>query len=757
MLRSQEPLGGARDDRAAVRVAFVALQIVATVCATACRPRASGEPQASTNDAERDAIAREFKQIALEVKSGDNFYWGEKPLSDARASLAAAGNDRERLDQRLRVAFELLKLGKALEAITEIEACRSLVELRGGGVPVMRVILKRLAMAHLRAGETANCVMEPTAESCFFPIGPGGVHAHATHASEAAALFRKLCELEPDSRSDRWLLSIAAMQAGTYPESVPPELLLPERLTAPEPSFPRFPNVAGKLGITATNLAGGAVTEDFDGDGFLDVMFSTCDPDGAISYYHARGDGTFALESRAAGLDVQLGGLNLMQTDYDNDGVPDVLVTRGGWQGGQGRWRMSLLHNDGRARFTDVTRGAGLAANPHPTQAAAWGDYDGDGDLDLYVGNEVDAAPVSGFSSEGQAFPGQLFRNDGDGKFTDVAATAGVTNDRMAKGVAWGDMDDDGDLDLYVSNIGPNRMYENLGGGTFRDVAPERGLTEPEGRSFATWFWDYDNDGHLDVFVAGFHADVESIARSYLGGPIDPTVMRSRLYHGVGGGRFEEVSARVGLDGVYLPMGANYGDLDNDGWPDVYLGTGDPAYETLVPNVMFHNEDGLRFEDVTFAGGFGHLQKGHGIAFADLDNDGDQDVVLEAGGFFPGDRSPNVVLENPGNGNHWITLRLSGTRSNRAGFGARIAVDVEGPSGPRRIRAIGGTGGSFGAGSLEQEIGLGDATRISAIEIAWVAGARERFAGAELDAFYEAREGSAGLVKLDRRRVRLGG
>ena len=141
----------------------------------------------------------------------------------------------------------------------------------------------------------------------------------------------------------------------------------------------------------------------------------------------------------------------------------------------------------------------------------------------------------------------------------------------------------------------------------------------------------------------------------------------------------------MGLDHAYLPMGANFGDLDNDGFLDIYLTTGRPDFAALMPNVMLRNDRGQQFQDVTVSGGFGHLQKGHGVAFADLDNDGDQDIYHQLGGFFPGDRFHNALFLNPGHGHRFVCLSLRGTVGNSHGLGARITIHTDGPDGKRRI------------------------------------------------------------------------
>ncbi len=293
-----------------------------------------------------------------------------------------------------------------------------------------------------------------------------------------------------------------------------------------------------------------------------------------------------------------------------------------------------------------------------------------------------------------------------------------MINERWAKGAVWGDYDDDGDLDLYVSNTkGPNRLYRNNGNGTFTDVAPDLGLTEPN-NSFSCWFWDYDNDGRLDLFVTGFYATLQDIVADMLGQPSKGE--RPRLYRNLGPAGFKDVAAEVGLNRVTLPMGSNFADIDNDGFLDVFLATGRPPYSVLVPDLMFKNVNGQRFEDVTTSTGTGHLQKGHGVSFADWDNDGDLDLFVEIGGQAPGDKAHNALFRNPGQGRHWLQVKLVGTKSNRSAIGAKVRAEVASPGGISHTiyRTVSG-GSSFGGNSLVVSLGLGEATSIKTLTITW--------------------------------------
>ena len=190
-----------------------------------------------------------------------------------------------------------------------------------------------------------------------------------------------------------------------------------------------------------------------------------------------------------------------------------------------------------------------------------------------------------------------------------------------------------------------------------------------------------------------------------------------------------------------LGMGLNFGDLDNDGYLDFYVGTGNPELTTLIPNRMFRNAGGKFFQEVTTSGNFGHLQKGHGIAFADINNDGNQDVFEKMGGAYDGDTAYSSLYANPGHGNHWITLQLEGVQTNRCAIGARIKVTVRTAGGTRDIYKTVGSGASFGCNPLRQEIGLGQAQAIDRVEIYWpVSRKTQTLRGLTRDRFYRVRE-----------------
>jgi hypothetical protein len=321
------------------------------------------------------------------------------------------------------------------------------------------------------------------------------------------------------------------------------------------------------------------------------------------------------------------------------------------------------------------------------------------------------------------------------------------------------DFNNDGRPDLYLSRRGaPNVLYRNdgpadpakdrQGAWKFKDVSVAAGVTEPI-RSFPTWFFDYDNDGWEDIFVSGYAIqNVGDVLADYVG--VESGAERARLYRNNGDGTFADVSKAARLYKVLHTMGSNFGDFDNDGWLDMYLGTGDPELANLMPNRAFRNAGGKFFQDVTTSARLGHLQKGHGVSFADLDHDGDEDIYHSLGGAFEGDVYRNALFENPGHGNNWVVLKLEGTDSNAVGIGARIKI-IPGGEGARRVihRTV-STGGSFGANPLRQHIGVGKAKSIERIEITWpVTGKTQTFTNVPVNKGYAIKENASALRALE--------
>jgi tetratricopeptide (TPR) repeat protein len=601
-------------------------------------------------------------------------------------------------------------------------------------------IEEEIGIAYLHKSEMDNGIYHGQGNHCTFPLSPQMAFAKKQDSRRAIEYLEKYLSEVPDDLSARWLLNYAYMTVGEYPAGVPTKLLVPPSAFESKEDAPHFVDVAAAAGLHDFSMAGGVIVDDFESNGRLDVVTSSMNMCEHLHYFHNNGDGTFSDRSEQAGFLDQLGGLNILQADYNNDGCMDILVLRGGWEIPM---RKSLLRNNCDGTFTDVTREAGLAEPATATQTAAWTDINNDGWLDLFVGSENS--------------PPQLFLNNGDGTFKDIAHSAGIDKVAFTKAVAVADYDNDGFPDLYVSNYAANNfLYHNNHNNTFTDVAEQAGVLGPW-ESFPTWFFDYDNDGLPDLFVGSYFISVDESVRTYLGLPHN--AISQKLYKNLGNGTFKDVTAETGLDKVFMPMGSNFGDIDNDGFLDIYLGNGNPNYASLLPHVLLRNHDGKYFVDVTAASGTGELHKGHGVAFADIDRDGDEDILMKIGGAVPGDSHEFRLFENPGNGNDWINLKLVGVKSNRSAIGARIKVTVENEAhGVRSIYRTVGSGGSFGASPMEQHIGLGKSAKILSVEVWWpTSNTRQEFANVQKNQFLEIREFAKEPTKLERQTFRLGG
>lgn len=609
----------------------------------------------------------------------------------------------------------LLKLGRETESVEILEKAIAKGHKLSGRDNAEA--LKNLAIAYMRLAEKQNCVTNHNSESCILPIRKNGVHTIRHGSQKAIEVYQKLLEINSNDYESRWLLNIAYMTLGDYPLQVPEKWLIPNlNKNDSGYSIKPFVDVATNVGIKTKNLSGGVILDDFNNDNYLDIITSDWSLDGAMHYYQNDKKGGYKDCSEISEIGRFTGGLNMIQADYDNDGDIDIFVLRGAWMRQFGRHPNSLLRNNGDGTFTDVTIKSGLFSE-FPTQAGTWNDFNNDGYLDLFIGNE---------STASLSFPCELYLNNQDGTFTNVAKAAKCDVLGFIKGVTASDYDNDGDIDLFLSGMNKKKiLLKNTGVKKgipqFEDVTAQAGLAGLNVQTFPTWFWDYDNDGWQDIFVCGYQFEgsiAGNIAMEILGHVNDGSKMY--LYHNNHDGTFSDVSAAAGLNKTVFAMGSNFGDIDNDGFLDMYLGTGNPDYKSLTPNKLFRNMGNGKFADVTVSGRVGNLQKGHAVAFNDLNNDGNVDIFIEVGGAYMGDIFNNSLYLNPGqNNNRWIKLQLEGTDSNRSAIGTKIKVSFKENGVPRSVYRIVNSGGSFGASSLRMEIGVGESTIIDQIELIW--------------------------------------
>ncbi len=696
-----------------------------------------GNPAPSTR-----RMAQRLAEIRDKADPHSAGYLSDRLADQLQGELASAKGVGDKFRLQFQLAIQQINAARPDFALNTFAAMERMVADSGARLDdrTQAELRLRKGVAFFRLGEQENCLATHNADSCVFPLKPKAFHLLPRGSRGAIAMFNAHLAEHPDDYSTRWLLNLAHMTLGEYPDKVNPRYLIPPERFASEYELPRFLDVSDGLGVDANDLAGGCIVDDFDNDGRYDLVISAWDMKGQVRYFHNSGDGTFQERTSEAGLVGLVGSLNIQQTDYNNDGHLDLWLLRGAWLESAGRIPNSLLRNNGDGTFTDVTEEAGLLSF-HPTQASRWLDFDGDGWLDVFIGNES--------TNPNEPEWCELFHNNRDGTFTECAKACGIRVAEFVKGVACADYDNDGRPDLFLSVRGnrPKILLHNDGPDAsgqwhFTDRATAAGVDSRQ-LSFATFFFDYDNDGWEDLFVSGYYLKngVGDVARDYLGLPNRGE--KPRLFHNNRDGTFQDVTKEAKLDRICHTMGHNYGDLDNDGWLDFYCGTGDPDFRTLIPNRMFRNAEGRFFQDVTTATGTGHIQKGHGIAFADFDDDGDQDVYSALGGAYSGDFARNALFMNPGSSNRWLKLKLVGVKANRPAIGARIKVTLKTPSGPRELHRVVSSGGNFGSNPLRQEIGLGDATAITAVDIRWPGSdTRQSFTQLDPNHSYEIHEGA---------------
>ena len=683
----------------------------------------------------------------------ENIFSPEAVIAYNDSILSKASDEDARRTALSKKANALLQSGEEQQAIDILQGL--LDKLSRGNFDQRQAILKDLAIAYLRLGDRTNCINNHTAESCIFPIAGGGVHRDKTGAEKAIELYKSILADNPNDLESRWLLNVAYMSTGGYPSQVPPQFLLKVRDDDTMHLVKPFRNVAMNIGVNYKCIAGGSIVDDFNNDGYPDIVLSSWSLTEPMRYYRNNANGTFTDVSDSSGLGYLTGGLNIEQMDYNNDGYKDIFVLRGGWKGKFGKDPNSLLRNNGNGTFTDVTRSSGLLSF-HPSQTATWADFNNDGWLDVFIGNETTPGE--------EAHPCQLFMNNRNGTFTEMAAKAGCAITQYVKGVTSGDYDNDGLPDIFLSTLNGNKILLRNGSGKngviqFRDVSQQAGLTHNLTRTFPTWFWDYDNDGWLDILVCGYEF-TQSLSYYAAAEAVQLPIGNAGkvfLFRNKHDGTFEDVSAKAGLNSTAFAMGANFGDIDNDGYLDFYLGTGNPQLKSAVPNKLFKNIGGDHFLDVTTSARVGNLQKGHGVSFADLDNDGNEDIYIKMGGAYTGDAFENSLYLNPGqNKNHWINILLQGAVSNRAAIGTKIKLTFRENNKERSVYRDVNSGGSFGSNPLCQHIGIGEGTTIDQVAISWpVTGKTQVFRNLPIDRNVKIIEGDSVFSTYDLSRCDL--
>ena len=546
----------------------------------------------------------------------------------------------------------------------------------------------------------------------------------------------------------------------------------------------------GPAGITAA---------DYDNDGFYDLFI----PDGVESkLFRNRRDGTFEDVTVQAGLSGLDGVSVAVFADYDNDGYKDLFVSR--------TFRPNqLFHNNGDGTFTDVTEKSGIGEDSCTT-VASWADYDNDGFLDLYVGRYLDprkGIPTTFYARNGE--PNQLYHNNGDGTFTNVTEKAGVGEVGLCLGTVWGDYDDDGYPDLYVVNdFGRNTLYHNNGNGTFTDVT-KKTRTLAYGAGMSASFADYNNDGKLDIYVTNIRseeawfAEAPTVRRYVLNSfrqgvwktdmPLYFEMFRqsgfgfvdifqqmasgNTLLRNKGDGTFEDVTWKAHANPVGWFWSASFADFDNDGWQDVYMANGwvyneqgteiemeflnnvvsrqsdykkgiffDPehfgknSWHGWERNRYLHNNGDGTFTEIGRANGTYLVLNSRGVAVADFWNRGLLDIAVSSSS------GRHALLKNEIEPvRNWLAVELVGSKSNRDAIGARILIRVQGKLQMRELVLGDGYGSQ---NTLRQHFGLNDATSVDELIVRWPrSGLTQVFRSVAANRIFEITEGKDALVE----------
>jgi hypothetical protein len=715
-----------------------------------CKQEAS--PTALTTEDTRILVNQAYDSLD---PTGVRVVFNAKRAAIIKARLDLETNLETRINLTIDYAIELLRAGQTLEALSIFDVLtRYIIDNKIELDPALkRHLYNFIGITFLRHGEIENCVRYHNHESCIVPILNEGVHKKTYGAENAVIQFEASLAEFPGDEETIYLLNLAYMALGQYPDKVPAKYRINPSWFSSKHKIKPFEDVAAKLGLNRRGHAGGSVIDDFNNDGWLDIVITSWGPTDSLILYINNGNGTFTDKTTAYGLSGHVGSLHLTKADFNNDGWLDLLLLRGAWYQNEGDMPKTLLMNTGKGGFTDVTIKAGLTKYA-ASQASAWADVNLDGWIDLIVANESLPDYARGID---------MYINQKDGTFSHESNTYGLTVNRFYKGVVATDVNLDRYPDFYMSTIGNGNelwMNEDAGNGKRKLVLSTSSDLQLPMSGFGCWSFDFNNDGNEDLFTSSFDNALPPGLQWMQSkkGTIDKALY-PKLYANRGNMKFDEVGLSMGLNEVAFTMGCNFGDINADGFLDFYLATGNPNYQALVPNKVYLNMEGSRFEDVTYSGGFGNIQKGHGVSFGDLDHDGDEDIYVVIGGGYDGDFFYNSLMENPNeHNNHWLILDLEGTTANKRAIGARVEVTVSENGTERKIFRNVTSGASFGGNSYILELGLREADNVKSVVVQWpcLSCPDQTFTGLEINHAYRLTEGQPAAKTLPYQRVRLG-
>ena len=540
------------------------------------------------------------------------------------------------------------------------------------------------------------------------------------------------CRDDPQDVRYRWLLRTLTILTHRPEDSIP----LDCRLVVPTvpPSPVHFEDVTEAAGVSLVSMGRGAAWGDFDGDGRDDLL--VCSERGPFTLFRNRGGGKFVEVAAKVGLvdPVGLGCYGANFVDYDNDGFQDVFLTSNGWGGDN---RLFLFHNEGGRRFKDVTDKAGLGGRVDAF-GSSWADYDKDGNLDVAVATGV-------VHPEGDRI--LLYHNLGNGKFSEVGVKAGLSKRARWMNVCWGDYDGDGRPDLFAVSFDSGcALYHNVGGGRFENATERAGLTCPSA-NYTCDFLDYNNDGRPDIFVSTYPGGKENVmVAHYISGAPAPMEKRQLLFRNNGDGTFSRVTEEAGITGWHEAMASAVGDVDDDGFPDILLGTGSPQLDWAEPKPLYHNDGKGHFVDIGLSAGILDFGMLHGTVFSDYDDSGRLSFYEARGGFYLASRLHSRLYRNLGTLNHVLEVRLIGTNSNRDAIGARLMVAC----GDKRVYQQVDGGSGFGSmNSRTVHFGLGASQAMDSLSVDWPSGLHQVWKNAPVDARIEIIEGKAEFRVLE--------